>query len=169
MYCIPNSRSVQFNGLFTLLALTAFSLNIAISTPAQAQPKQTATQLNKAVGLWKSHTGDKVRIYKCGSQLCGKLITIRSRLKRDQNNPNPKLRKRALKGLTIMRSRKRMNPKKWVGTVYNINDGKTYNGSLQLKGSNTAQLTGCSSIGLCQSATWKKISKTRVTALKNKK
>jgi len=166
MHGVPKCQITQSSSNLILLSLTLLSLSLGVYTPAHAQPKQAATHINNVVGIWRAHNGDKVQFYKCGPHLCGKLISTRSRLKRDRHNPNPKFRKRALKGITIIRSRKKTGPKKWVGRVYNIYDGKTYHGSLQLTGTKTAKLTGCMSMGLCQSATWKKISKSRVTALK---
>jgi len=121
---------------------------------------------NKAlIGVWQTHNSELIRFYSCGRGVCGKLITNRSGLKRDQHNPNPKLRKRAVRGLTIIRGRKKAGAQKWSGSIYNVKDGKTYAGSLKLTGRTRATVTGCMSGGLCQSATWRKISRTKVTAL----
>ena len=146
--------------LFVLLSLISISGWLTMTQPTKAAEATSIT------GLWRTHTGSLVRFYNCQSRLCGKLVTSPKGLRRDKNNPNPKLRKRPLKGLTIIRSRAKVSPTKWTGTVYNFKDGKTYPGSLKLVSPKKAILTGCQS-GFCQSATWRKIGKTRVTALTN--
>ena len=85
-------------------------------------------------------------------------------IRQDKNNPNPKLRARSVKGLTIIKSGKKIGPYNWAGTVYNVRDGKTYKGSLELVEPAVAKLTGCQS-GFCQSALWHKIGGTRVSSL----
>lgn len=112
-------------------------------------------------GVWRTHNGELVRFKACGSQICGQLLTTKAGFQRDKNNPNPKLRNRKIKGLTIIRSRKRTGPANWVGTVYSVKDGKAYRGSLKLTSNRRALLTGCDG-AFCQSATWTKISKTRI-------
>lgn len=146
----------------TIILSLCLSVAILTSTTQSAFSKDAAAVL----GVWKTHQGELIRFINCGKRLCGKLIRTRSKLKKDTNNPNPKLRKRAIKGLTIIRSHKKTGPKKWSGTVYNIQDGKTYRGALHLTSTRSAKLTGCSSSGFCQTATWTKISKTPVLAFK---
>ncbi len=124
-----------------------------------------ASDSKALIGVWQTHNSELIRFYACGRGVCGKLMTNRSGLKRDQHNPNPKLRKRAVRGLTIIRGRKKAGVKKWSGSIYNVKDGKTYAGSLTLIAKNRARVTGCMSSGFCQSASWRKISRTKVTAL----
>ena len=124
-----------------------------------------ASESKALIGVWQTHNSELIRFYACGREICGKLLTNRSGLKRDQHNPNPKLRKRAVHGLTIIRGRKKTGAKKWSGSIYNVKDGNTYAGSLTLTGKNRAKVTGCVSSGFCQSASWRKISRTKITAL----
>lgn len=149
--------------LLTLSTLTMSTLAYQ-SSNSPANAASPANAVAKVTGLWKTHTGDVVRFYSCGKQLCGRLVKTRSAQRKDTNNTNPKLRNRPIKGLTIIRSHKKSGPEKWVGTVYNVNDGKTYSGSLTLTSNRSAELTGCMGGGLCRSATWNKISSTRVAS-----
>lgn len=112
-------------------------------------------------GIWRTHNGELVRFYACGRQICGQLISSRAGIAKDKNNPNPKLRNRPVKGLTIIRSRRKTGPQKWSGTVYSVKNGKTYRGSLKMVGTHRAQMTGCDG-PFCQSATWTKIRNLRV-------
>ncbi len=147
-------------------ALGIFVMILTLFTTLQLQTLKPASASEMAAlkGTWRTHNGELVNFYSCGSNVCGKLMSVRNGIRKDKNNPNPKLRKRAIKGLTIIRSRKKTGPYKWSGTVYNIRDGKTYRGSLKLVKPALAKLTGCQS-GFCQSAYWRKISGTRLTSL----
>lgn len=138
------------------LFIVLFAIS-SIAAVTSFHSSSKAASLASLAGLWRTHDGGLVRFYNCGSQVCGRLIKAKTTLRHDTNNPNPKMRKRPIKGLTIIKSRKKTGPQKWVGTVYNINDGKTYQGSLKLVGHKKAELTGCMSAGFCKSALWKKI------------
>ncbi len=143
-----------FNLILTVLLVTlSFQSN-----PLQAKsPAVEAKVMKYIVGKWKTPKGDIIGFYKCGKQLCGRILKTTSGLKRDKHNSNPKLRNRPINGLTIMRSVKKSSIFKWHGYVYNVKDGQTYKGSLQLTSINTAKLTGCGSMGICESVVWKKI------------
>lgn len=140
--------------LFAFIMLSA----VAILTAA---PSAMALDAGHVHGLWRTHNGELVRFYACGSQICGQIVTSKAGLRQDKNNPNPKLRNRQVKGLTIIRSNRKSGPAKWAGTVYSVENGRTYRGSLTLTGARSAKLTGCDG-AFCQSATWTKISKTRL-------
>jgi clan AA aspartic protease (TIGR02281 family) len=111
-------------------------------------------------------TGDntgKVRVVNCGGALCGKFVWLQypidpqtNQPKTDKNNVEISARGRPLLGVSILLS---MNPSdtadKWVGQVYNAEDGNTYLGSFTMKGANTAQLKACGMGGLfCKAQTW---------------
>jgi uncharacterized protein (DUF2147 family) len=157
----PVKRLFLAVSLFTLaLASLVFITLTSTSLPLKAAEagKLRAVEVH---GIWRTHNGELVRFKPCGSQICGQLLSTKGGFQRDKNNPNPKLRNRMVKGLTIIRSRKKTGPAKWVGTVYSVKDGKVYRGSLKLTGKRRALLTGCDG-AFCQSATWTKISKTRI-------
>ncbi|GJM02197.1 MAG: hypothetical protein DHS20C08_06980 [Rhodomicrobium sp.] len=150
--------TVSLSAITGLLALSALA-SPHIST--QAQAADAGHTVKHVQGIWRTHNGELIRFTACGPQICGKLLSTRSGISKDKNNPNPKLRNRPVKGLTIIRSHKKTGPSKWIGTVYSIKDGRKYRGSLKLTGARSAKLTGCDG-AFCQSATWTKISKTRI-------
>ena len=146
------------------IEILSFALSILLAALiTQSQPtaaKSPAVEekiMKHIVGKWKTPKGDIIGFYECGKQLCGRILKTTSGLKRDKHNSNPKLRNRPITGLTIMRSVKKSSIFKWHGYVYNVKDGQTYKGSLQLTSINTAKLTGCGAMGLCESVVWKKL------------
>ncbi len=164
---------VQFSSYFlkskklnlSLTCIAAALLIIALPLQKSSFAKSPIIKekiLTHIIGNWKTPKGDIIGFYKCGKQLCGRIVKSTSGLKTDKNNSNPKLRKRSVNGLTIMRSVKKSGIFKWYGYVYNVKDGQTYKGSLQLTSIDTAKLTGCGSMGICESVVWKKMSRTNV-------
>ena len=150
-----SKKGIEIISLALAIVLAAL---ITQSQPTAAKsPAVDAKIVKHIVGKWKTPKGDIIGFYKCGKQLCGRILKTTSGLKRDKHNSNPKLRSRPINGLTIMRSVKKSSIFKWHGYVYNVKDGQTYRGSLQLTSINTAKLTGCGSMGLCESVVWKKI------------
>lgn len=150
-----------FLTIFASLITTGTIQHSSAAGPAKITTKISSQATKNVHGLWRTHKGELVRFYKCGRGICGKLVAVRSASRKDTKNKNPKLRNRSLKGLVIIRSRTKTGPKTWKGTVYNIDDGKTYHGSLKLLSPRRAKLTGCDG-AFCESATWHKISKTRL-------
>ena len=147
----PMRRRAAFILMFFIVGLAGTGTTVGPFNTANA------AGLKDIAGLWRTHKGELIHFYPCGRQICGRIIKARTGLHRDINNPNPKLRKRPVKGLTVIRSRKKAGPQKWVGTVYNVEDGKTYAGSLKLVSRQQAKLTGCIPGGFCQSALWRKV------------
>lgn len=144
-------------GITLVLAVLLLTF-IAQNQSVQAKPPAVESKIMQhIVGKWKTPKGDIIGFYECGKQLCGRILKTTSGLKRDKHNSNPKLRNRPITGLTIMRSVKKSSIFKWHGYVYNVKDGQTYKGSLQLTSINTAKLTGCGAMGLCESVVWKKL------------
>ena len=113
-------------------------------------------------GLWQTPTkGGQVQISKCGSSLCGRLVSSEG-LKADpgltdKNNSNTGLRGRKLKGLTILTGFSG-GPKEWTGgSIYNADDGRTYSGSITLVSDDTLRLRGCVISPLCKTQTWTRL------------
>ena len=112
-----------FNLVLTLLLVTLSFQSDALQAKS---PAVEAKVMKHIVGKWKTPQGDIIGFYKCGKQLCGRILKTTSGLKRDKQNSNPKLRNRPINGLTIMRSVKKSSIFKWHGYVYNVKDGQTY-------------------------------------------
>ncbi len=95
---------------------------------------------DEILGKWWNHEKDAhIEIYKCGDELCGKIIWLKNPLdddgkpKRDKNNPEESLRSRPTLGLDILSGFEYTGDRKWEdGTIYNPRDGKTYSCYLDL-------------------------------------
>jgi uncharacterized protein (DUF2147 family) len=106
-------------------------------------------------GLWLAQDGAKVRVGSCGGTLCATIAEPKSRLDpatgqpwTDKNNPDPALRRRPLVGLPVLWSLQPISQGKWSGTLYNVDNGNTYEGHLLDVGPRTIRIEGCA-IGIC--------------------
>jgi len=119
------------------------------------------------LGAWLTEDSEsQVRISNCGGALCGALIWLKEpndpatgRPKTDKHNVDDSKQARPLLGIPIVLGMKpNGSPDQWSGSVYNAEDGKTYNGSFTLTGANTAELKGCVLGGLiCKGQTWTRV------------
>jgi uncharacterized protein (DUF2147 family) len=114
-------------------------------------------------GAWLTRNGDsKVAMAKCGQALCGTIVGLKQpngtdgKPKVDSNNPDAGKRTRPIVGtMIVLNMTPSGTPDKWNGQVYNPEDGKTYSGSITLKGANELDLQGCVAGGLiCKTQTW---------------
>ncbi len=87
-------------------------------------------------GLWYAEGGAAtIRVERCDDGLCGRVASLRSPLDengcelRDDHNPDPRLRGRALEGLEIFEGLERARDEEnvWVGgSIYDPTSGRTY-------------------------------------------
>ena len=134
----------------TARALAGTLLLLGLAGPAAAEKGPDAT------GLWLTETGgSKVRIARCGQGYCGTLASV-SGPGLDAQNPDVSLRTRSLIGVRIMTA-DRAKGDGYEGSPYNPKDGKTYAGSLVLKGPDVVEVQGCVLSVLCKSQTWKRV------------
>jgi len=132
------ARCVVFASVVTLFGAVGMAR-------AQADPR----------GLWLAQDGAKVRVSSCGNLLCATIAEAKSRVDpdtgqpwTDKNNPDPASRTRPLVGVAVLRSLQPDGPVKWSGTLYNTDNGNTYNGHLLELGPRTIRVEGCA-IGIC--------------------
>lgn len=112
-----------------LLRLAAMWIAIAaIETPALAADPR---------GTWLTQDKDAaLTISSCGNQLCGQIIWLesatdrRGALRKDKNNPEPGKRSQRICGLVVIKDLAPSGADSWAGTVYNPEDGQTYQGSI---------------------------------------
>ena len=129
------------------IALAALVL-ASVSLPASAQD---------AAGTWLTASGEtRVRIAPCGGSLCGTIVWVKNTGAKDDNNPNAALKTRNLVGVNMIQM-KPAGEKKWTGTLYNPQDGKTYSGSLSQNDANSLSLSGCVAGIFCRSQTWTRV------------
>lgn len=107
-------------------------------------------------GVWLTENGDsKVRIARCGSGYCGTLVSVPGP-GLDSKNPDASLKSRNLIGIQIMNAGTPSGDG-YDGSLYNPNDGKTYSGSLTIKGPNVVEVAGCVMSVFCKRQTWKRV------------
>ncbi|WP_439575143.1 DUF2147 domain-containing protein [Phreatobacter sp.] len=130
----------------------------AIAAAALAAALTAAPALAQSpIGTFASQTGDtRVRFADCGGQICGTIVSVRGQT-RDEKNENASLRNRNLVGVRMITMRP-AGANAWQGTLYNFQDGKTYNGRMSMPGANSMSLSGCVMGGLiCRSQTWTRV------------
>ena len=110
-------------------------------------------------GLW-SRTNDAgethIRIAPSGSVFTGTIEWMENP-RNDTENPDPALQDRPLVGVQIFNDMAQVSDVKWEGSLYNPEDGNTYEGSLTVIDANTLELEGCVRIiifPICDSDTW---------------
>ena len=134
---------------------------VAVLTILLGANAATAQTGGEASGIWLTEAGDaKVRVSKCGGGICGVIVWLRDPINAatgkpevDDKNPNPALAKRPMIGLPLFTGMRPAGPNKWVGQIYNADDGKSYASSVSVTGPNTLRVEGC--VGpLCGGETW---------------
>ena len=144
----PRAKALCFAGLIFVI------LNIFFIDRASAADP---------TGVWLIKDRDaKIQIKKCGGALCGAVVWIKQpndpdtgKPWLDKNNIDPKKRSRPLLGLIIPSEMKPSGlPNKWVGKVYSVVRGNSYDGSVALLSPKTLKIEGCLAPLLCQSEIW---------------
>lgn len=101
-------------------------------------------QNDSVLGNWRNPTGSTIQIYRCGSDICAKLIAIRPNAPShvDDKNPNPALRSRPLCGLQIgTKFHLTTAGHAEGGQLYDPQSGHTYSGMMTRDG-NLLKLRG---------------------------
>jgi uncharacterized protein (DUF2147 family) len=116
-------------------------------------------------GVWLTEDGEaRVQISNCGQALCGKIISLKepndpksNQPKLDKFNKDESKRSRPILGLQIMSGLKPSGtPDQWQGSLYNPEDGNTYQGKLTVQGPQNMKLQGCVLSLFCKSEIWKR-------------
>lgn len=95
------------------------------------------------LGTWLVAAKDgKVKIFKCGSKYCGKLVWLKNPDDLDTNNPDPKKRTKKLMG-TLMLHGFSYDDGEWEGgKIYDPGNGKTYSCKMWMDGNNKLWVKG---------------------------
>jgi uncharacterized protein (DUF2147 family) len=131
-------------------ALLPLASAAMITTASAAEP----------YGDWLTADRDsRVRITRCGSNLCGSLAWLsepndeNSKPKRDIYNPDDSLRGRPVLGMPLLLGLKR-DGDRWVGKIYNPENGKTYDAQLRQLSDKSLELQGCVGFIFCEKQVW---------------
>ena len=123
-----------------------------------------AQTADDAVGIWLSDNGTHLQAYKCGTDLCVKIIKAvdgktgkpAPQLK-DTKNKDKSQRERLLQGTDIMTGAKKKGDKSWKGKIYNPADGGIYSGTLTVQSKDAVRLKGCWIWPACTTKTWTRL------------
>ena len=118
-----------------------------------------AQSAEDAFGLWLNpENRSNIEFYRCGDAgLCAKLTKVTDGQQTDDKNPDPAKRGRPIIGLVILENAKRTGANKWLGALYNRENGKTYSGTVTVKTKDAIELSGCVAAVLCRTITWTRI------------
>ncbi len=134
--------------------LMPFALATALILPSAA----LAQSADDAFGVWRHpENGSHVEMYKCGADLCAKIIKVIDDQKTDDKNADAAKRSRPVVGLVIMQGAKKTGTASWAGNLYNRADGKTYGGTVTVKSRDALDLAGCVAIVICKTLTWTRV------------
>jgi uncharacterized protein (DUF2147 family) len=126
------------------MKLRATLLALALSAVAASA---FAAQEYSLIGHWRVGDGSAViDIRACGDALCGFVASA----------PPPGPGEKSAVGQKIILGMKR-DGVLWKGPIFNIDDGKTYDGEISLSGPDRLQVRGCvAGGGICGGETWKR-------------
>lgn len=121
-----------------------------------------ATPADSVVGQWRTETrGGIVDIQKCGSSICGRLVTSEhlrtDPTLKDVNNRDAALRSRPLKGLLLLNGFTSDGAAWSGGQIYNAEDGKTYKATVTPVSPTQIKVRGCVFVPLCKTQTWTRV------------
>jgi len=137
-----------------LSRLTPIAVAGILMLPATA----VAQSAEDAFGVWRHpENGSHVEMYKCGPDLCAKIVKVVDAQKTDDKNPDAARRSRPIVGLVIMQGAKKTGTAAWAGSLYNRADGGSYSGTITVKGKDALDLAGCTAVILCKTLTWTRV------------
>lgn len=160
--------AVSFSGKrrrHLVAAAALWLLTPALSSTAQAADPR---------GTWLTEDKDAaLTISSCGAQLCGQIIWLESArdrggaLRRDNNNPDPGKQSQRICGLVVIKGLEPTGPNTWAGTVYNPEDGKTYQGSITVLSQDALKVRAYLALPIFgKNQTWTRVGGTAVNGLK---
>ena len=116
-----------------------------------------SAETGRITGVWLTENGDsKIRMSPCGKAYCGTVIWAKTN-SLDEQNPDPSLRKRSIVGLPLTKDMRPAGDRGYAGSIYNPENGKTYNVTMQVKGSSKLEVEGCVLGFLCGGESWSRL------------
>jgi len=144
-------RALMRRALMHRALMAALASALALSLPTQS----FAQRAEDAIGVWLNpENGSHIEFYACGEGVCGRILKVADGQKSDDKNPDPAKRQRPIVGLLIMEGAKKTGANRWVGTLYNRENGKSYSGTVTVKSRDALDLSGCVAAILCKTLTW---------------
>lgn len=113
------------------------------------------------VGLWTTPKAT-VRVADCGGALCATVTSLKEPRTPagdpvlDIHNPDESKRSRPVVGLSFISAMK-PDGDRWLGRIYNPEDGKTYKAYITEQADGALKVQGCALAGLaCKTQIWKR-------------
>lgn len=120
------------------------------------------------IGVWEPGNGRaKVKVTKIGEKYYGKIVWLKEpndekgQPKTDKNNPDESLRSTPLLGYRLLKDFVYKGDKTWEeGTIYDPENGSTYNCTIKLKDENTLEVRGYIGVSMIgRTDIWKRLEK----------
>lgn len=128
------------------LFLLLFSISLFSSTQVIAQDAG-----DRIIGIWEPSNGKaRVKIEKIGTRYYGKIVWLKEpndpetgKPKVDKNNPDEKLQNVPIKGYRLLKDFAFKSGDEWEGgTIYDPENGSTYDCVITMKDNNTLDIRG---------------------------
>jgi uncharacterized protein (DUF2147 family) len=134
-------------GKTIVMMLSAFAL---IVTTGFVNNTLDTDEGDKLLGVWEpSHGKARVKVTKVGTKYYGKIVWLREpnypdgSKKVDKNNPDSKMHETPLLGYSLLKDFEYSGKKTWSnGTIYDPENGSTYNCTIKLTNENTIEVRG---------------------------
>ena len=140
----------------TLFAVLVFCLIPSL----QGLADHASSEADRLEGVWLTESKDQVRIYKEADKYFGKgVVTPENKGRLDTKNPDERLRNRPLANVTILKDFVYLGKGRWgKGTIYDPNNGKTYQCTITMKSDDEIKVRGFIGISLIgRTETWPRV------------
>ncbi len=142
-------------------------LALIITLAAFTQFSMAQDDGDDLIGVWEPSNGKaRVKIEKVGNKYYGKIVWLREPLdpvteqpKVDKNNPDESMRTVPLKGYRLLKDFEFKSKGLWEdGTIYDPENGSTYNCTIKMKDKNTLDIRGYIGVSaLGRTDVWKRL------------
>lgn len=134
-------------------AALATLLLLAAALPAAAAPPAADGELTG--DWWTPGFNARVRIEPCGEAFCGRIVWLWDEAPQDVADRGPLLGRRVVDGMRAAAAGR------WQGgRLYNPEDGRDYQGALQLQPGGRLRVEGCV-LFVCRTQLWRRADATR--------
>ncbi len=115
-------------------------------------------------GEWQVEDGRAhIRIVDCDGVLWG-VVSWERKPGHDIHNPDASKRGHPTLGIPVLLNMKPADdPGQWEGDIYNAQDGRTYDASIELRDQDTLHVEGCALAVLCGGEDWKRLVQPQTT------
>jgi uncharacterized protein (DUF2147 family) len=133
--------------------LQRMMIGLFFISPALACPADQAPE-----GEWRVKDGNAyIRIAACNKKLWGVISWVQDP-DTDKHNPDAARRDRPVLGIPVLLGLQPEKSGRWLGDIYNADNGKIYKGSVRLKSENVLRVEGCVLHGLiCGGEDWTRL------------